>query len=68
MLDKAGLAKVYREFGDRWEIEQVPAGSKWVAVHREGGDYIRLVVANGIDVLHLRMREAEREIPEERDR
>jgi hypothetical protein len=36
------LAKLYREFGERWEIEPVPPGAKWIAVLREsGGDYAR---------------------------
>ncbi len=68
MRDEASHAKLYREFGDRWEIEQIPAGTRWIAVQREGGDYIRLVAANGIDTLRFRMTEAERETPEERDR
>jgi hypothetical protein len=63
------LAKVYREFGDRWEIEQIPAGTRWIAVHRESdGDYIRLVLARDIGGLRFNMTAVEKETPEERDR
>jgi hypothetical protein len=69
---KAGdnsLAKMYREFGDRWEIEQIPPGTRWLAVHREsGGDYIRLLLAHDVGALRYCMTEADRETPEERDR
>jgi hypothetical protein len=68
MRDEVSLAKLYRDFGDRWDIEQIPAGTKWVAVQRETGDYIRLAVANGIGTLRFRMTDAERETPEERER
>ena len=63
------LAKTYREFGDRWEIEQVPPGTRWIAVHREsGGDYIRLVLARDIGGLRFNMTAVDKETPEERDR
>ena len=63
------LAKTYREFGDRWEIEQIPPGTRWMAIHREsGGDYIRFVLANDVPGLRFRMTEIDRETPEERDR
>lgn len=62
------LAKVYREFGDRWEIEPMPPGTRWVAVLREsGGDYVRMVVAHDVHALRFRMDHAEREEPEERE-
>lgn len=61
------LAKLYREFGDRWEIEQIPAGTKWIAVQRENEDDTTIVVANGVETLRYRMTEAEREDPEERE-
>jgi hypothetical protein len=66
MPDDNSLAKLYREFGDRWEIEQVPAGTKWIAVQRESAGDIAIVVANVVGTLRYRMTEAEREAPEER--
>jgi hypothetical protein len=37
----ASLAKLYRDFGERWDVEQIPPGTKWVPVLREsGGDYL----------------------------
>jgi hypothetical protein len=63
------LAKMYREFGDRCEIEPIPPGTRWIAVHREsGGDYIRLVLSHDIGGLRFQMTAAEKETPEERDR
>lgn len=68
MAGNDSLAKLYREFGDRWDIEQIPPGTKWIAVHREpGGDHIRLVAANEVGTLRFRMTQAEREQPEEHD-
>jgi hypothetical protein len=66
MSGDASLARLYREFGDRWEIEPVPSGTKWIAVQRESADYIRTVTAHEIGALRFRMTEVEREMPEER--
>jgi hypothetical protein len=60
------LARLFRDYGDRWEIEKVLRGIEWVAVLREsGGDYIRIVAAHDIGALRYKMNEAEREEPEE---
>jgi hypothetical protein len=62
------LAKLYRDFGNDWEIEPVPPGAKWIAVLREsGGDYVRIVTAHDVDALRLRIGYAQREEPEERE-
>ena len=59
---------MYREFGDRWEIEQIPPGTRWIAVYRENSDdYIRLVLAHDVGGLRYRMTEVESETPEERE-
>jgi hypothetical protein len=64
-----GLTKLYREFGDRWEIEQIPAGARWIAVYRENDDdYIRFVLAHDIGGLRFTMTAVENETPEEHDR
>jgi hypothetical protein len=66
MQGDASLTKLYREFGDRWDIEQMPPGTKWVAVLREsGGDYVRMVAAHDVHVLRFRMSATERDEPEE---
>ncbi len=68
MQGEASLAKLFRDFGDRWDVEKIPTGTQWVAVLREsGGDYIRIVAAHDIGALRYRMNEAEREEPEERE-
>ncbi|HXP18880.1 MAG TPA: hypothetical protein VN840_04445 [Streptosporangiaceae bacterium] len=62
------LAKLYRDFGVRWEIEQIPAGTKWIAVLREsGGDYVRIVAAHDVHALRYKMDHVEREVAEERE-
>ena len=62
------VAGLYREFGDGWEIEPIPPGTKWIAVQRETtGDYIRIVLAHEMGTLRFRMNEAEQEEPEERE-
>ncbi len=67
MRGDASLAKLYREFGDRWEIEPIPPGTKWMAVQRESADYIRTVTAHDVHALRFRMNEVERDEPEERE-
>jgi hypothetical protein len=62
------LAKLYRDFGNDWEIEPVPPGAKWIAVQREsGGDYVRILTAHDVNALRLRLDAAEHDEPEERD-
>lgn len=62
------LAKLFREFGDRWDIEQIPRGTQWIAVFREsGGDYVRMVAAHDVHTLRFRMNAVENEAPEERE-
>ena len=62
------LAQLYRDFGDRWEIEQIPRGAQWIAVLREsGGDSVVMVAANDVHALRFRMNHAERDEPEERE-
>ena len=66
MRPNPSFAKMYREFGDRWDIEPIPPGTKWVAVDREScGDLTRLVFAHEVGALRYRMTEAEKEEPEE---
>jgi len=61
------LARLLREFGERWEIERVERSTEWVDVLSEtGGDYIRIVGAHDLGALRYRMSEVEREEPEER--
>ena len=59
---------MFREFGDRWEIEKVQRRTEWVAVQREtGGDYVRVVAAHDLHALRDRMTEVDRDLPEERE-
>ena len=62
------LAKLLHHYADRWEIERVDRGTKWVAVHREtSGDYIRIVGAHDLGALQYKMEQVERDEPEECD-
>lgn len=68
MPGDASLARLYREFGDRWEIEPVPPGARWIAVQREsGGDLVVMIAAHDVHALRFQMNAAERETPEERE-
>jgi hypothetical protein len=65
---EASLARMFRDFGDRWEIEKVQRGTEWVAVQREtGGDYVRVVAAHDLHALRYRINEVDRDLPEERE-
>jgi hypothetical protein len=62
------LAQLYRDFAERWEIEPVPPGSKWIGVLREtDGGYITIVTGHDIGGLRYNMTRTEREEPEERE-
>jgi len=68
MHSDASLARLFRKYGDRWEIEKVLRGTEWIAVHREtGGDYIRIISAHDLGALRYQLNEAERDEPEERE-
>lgn len=69
MAGDASLAKVFRDFGDRWDIEKIPRRTEWAAVLRDtgSGDYVRLVTAHDLHALRYRMNEVERDEPEERE-
>ena len=63
-MPDASLARLYKDFGDRWEIEPIPPGTRWLAVDREsGGDLIRFVLAHEVGTLRFRLNRAEQEEP-----
>jgi hypothetical protein len=66
MQGDASLAKLFREYGERWEIERVERGAEWVACRRNGS-FIDLIGARDLGALRYRMDEAEREEAEERE-
>ena len=58
---RPGLDQLYRDFADRWDIEPIAPGMKWIGVLREtGGGHI--IVAFSPDIAGLRsvMTRAER--------
>ena len=66
MPGDASLARLFREYGDRWEIERVERGTEWVACRRDG-EIIDIIGARDLGALRYRMEEAEREEAEERE-
>jgi hypothetical protein len=59
---KASLAALFREFGGRWEIEQIQRGCEWVACTRDGQD-LQIVAARDIAGLRYTIEAAERHDP-----
>jgi hypothetical protein len=66
MPGDASLAKLFRDYGERWEIERVERGTEWVACRRDG-DIIDIIGARDLGALRYRMEAAEREEAEERE-
>ena len=65
MPGDASLAKLFRDFGQRWEIERVERGAEWVACRRNGS-FVDIIGARDLGALRYRMDEAEREEATER--
>jgi hypothetical protein len=65
-MGDASLARLFREYGDRWEIERVERGTEWVACRRDG-EIIDIIGARDLAALRYRMEEAEREEAAEGD-
>jgi hypothetical protein len=60
MPGDASLAKLFREYGNRWEIERVERGTEWVACRRDR-DILDIVGARDLAGLRYKMDEVERE-------
>ncbi len=67
MPGDASLAQLFREYGDRLEIERVERGTEWVACRRNGR-FIDIIGARDLGALRYRMDAAEREREEEEER
>jgi hypothetical protein len=61
MAGDASLARMFREHGDRWEIERVERGTEWVAVLRDSKPVILIIGARDLAALRYRIEEAERD-------
>lgn len=66
MPGDASLARLFREYGERWEIERVERGTEWVAVLRGSEPVIHIIGARDLAALRYRMDEAERDEAQER--
>jgi len=67
MPGDASLARLFREYGQRWEIERIEGGAEWVAVLRDSKPIILIIGARDLAGLRYRMDEAERGEAEERE-
>ena len=56
------LAGLFREYGQRWEIEQLDPGSAWVAVTRIGS-FVQVIAAHDLDELRAELKKADAEDP-----
>jgi len=65
MQGDASLARLFREYGERWEIERVERGTEWVAVQRGSEPVIHIIGARDLAALRYRMEAAEREEAED---
>jgi hypothetical protein len=65
MAGNAGLASLFRDFGQRWEIEHVEHGTEWVACCHNG-EVIHIIGARDLGALRYRIEAAEREEAEAR--
>lgn len=59
MPGDASLARLFRDYSERWEIERVERGTEWVACRR-GSDFIDIIGARDLGALRYRIEEAER--------
>jgi hypothetical protein len=60
------LAKLLRDFGERWEIERVEPGTEWVACQRDqwgryNGSGVIIVSAHDLDGLRCEISDAEQD-------
>jgi hypothetical protein len=60
MPGDASLAKLFRDYADRWEIERVERGTEWIACRRDS-DFIDIIGARDLGALRHRIEAAERE-------
>jgi hypothetical protein len=60
MPGDASLARLIKDFGDRWVVEHTGAGTAWVAVRRDGDD-IRIIGSHDVGGLRFKIEQAERE-------
>ena len=58
--DPGQLAGITQDFGSDWQVEHIDPASAWLAVSRAGGR-IRLIVADDLDGLQVKLDKARRE-------
>jgi hypothetical protein len=60
MPGAASLARLFRDYAERWEFRAVERGTEWVAVLRGSEPVICIIGARDLGALRYRMEEAER--------
>lgn len=66
MRGDASLARLIKDYGDRWTFEHTGASTAWVAVRRDGDD-LRIVGAHDLGGLKYHVERVEREVTDEQD-
>ena len=61
MTGDASLARLFRDHGQRWEIEKITRGSEWVAVRRDDGGAFHILSAHDLGALRHHIEASERE-------
>jgi hypothetical protein len=56
------LAGLFRDYGHRWEIEQLDPGSAWIAVTRISS-FVQVITAHDLDELRAELKKADAEHP-----
>jgi hypothetical protein len=64
MAGDASLARLIKDYGDRWVIEHTGASTSWIAVRIDDDD-IRIIGAHDIGGLRFKIGQAEQEDTDE---
>lgn len=61
MPSEPSLARLFRDHGQRWEIEKIARGNEWVAVRHDDDGTFHILSANDLGALRYHIEAAERE-------
>ncbi len=61
MSGDTSLAKLFRDHGQRWEIEKITRSSEWIAIRRDKGGLFCIVWAHDLEALRYHIEAKERQ-------
>jgi hypothetical protein len=61
MPGDASLARLIKDYGDRWVVEKIERGAEWVACQRDGDGFITIIAARDLGGLRYKLDQAEQE-------